>query len=239
MQKPGIVVLSLLLAFNLQTARANESKSKGAELVDKGGCLHCHFIKGDGGLIGPPLDGIAKYRSESEIVATLTGTRAVPDDFPRGVLDPREFMKHMRLGKESAHEIAKYLLSLSPPEEQLTAKGHGAEHNEALPEGFKYEPRPGSPSSRKGLQLYKDSGCAACHSIEGTGGRIGPSLDGVGARRSRDYIESRISEGAIAIFNGREYKPTQYSMPPAELSQSEIKNIIDFLYTLPTKRKGK
>jgi cytochrome c2 len=230
--------LSLVIAATVkELARGEESTDKGAELIEKEGCLHCHFIKGDGGFVGPPLDGIGKYRSQSEITETLLGTRPRPYDFPRGVLDPSDLMRHVRLSKSSAQEIARYLVTLEAPDKGLKIEGHGKAENDRLPEGFKFEPRPPSDSSRKGLSAYKDSGCAACHSIGGLGGRIGPSLDGIGARRSRDYIEQRISEGAIVVYSGTQYRPTKYSMPPAKLSQQEITQITDFLFTLRKKEK--
>ncbi|MBX9667075.1 MAG: hypothetical protein K2X93_05620 [Candidatus Obscuribacterales bacterium] len=68
----------------------------------------------------------------------------------------------------------------------------------------------------------------------GAGGR-GLALDGVGARRSRAFVERRVSEGSLIFFGSEHYKPAAYRMPPSKLSTKEIKQITDFLFTLAPK----
>lgn len=250
MHKRSSVVVITLMALLAVTTLAGESKpsstkkysSTGKELLDKNGCLHCHYVKGEGGLLGPVLDGIKENRSEAYIIETLTnGTvRQFPDRYyPKGVLDPREYMRHVRVNPPEARKIARYLLSLPERDEDIEVKGHGESPDSQGPPGFHFVPQKPSVSSRAGLVLFKDSGCAACHSVAGIGGRIGPSLDGVGARRTRPFIETRISEGAIVFFGAQQYKPSQYKMPPADLSREEIEQLTDFLLTLPVRTKSK
>ncbi len=74
--------------------------------------------------------------------------------------------------------------------------------------------------------------CLACHSLQNAK-LLGPDLYGVGAIRSRSFIESRIANGAIVMHGGSQYKSSRYSMPPTKLSQQEIKRITDFPMTLP------
>lgn len=250
MHKKSSVVIITLMALLAVATLAGESKPSsnkkhrptGKELLDKNGCLHCHFSKGDGGLLGPVLDGIKGHRSEAYIVETLTnGTaRQFPDRYyPKGVLDPREYMSHVRVKAPEARIIARYLLSLPQRDEDIEVKGHGEGSDSQGPPGFHFVPQKPSASSKAGLALYKESGCAACHSVAGVGGRIGPALDGVGARRTRPFIEARISEGAIVFFGAQQYKPSQYKMPPADLSREEIEQLTDFLLTLPVRTKSK
>lgn len=235
--------VSVFVTFSSAGAKPEEKydSAKAARIIEKQGCLHCHFIKGKGGLVGPPLDGISKYRNEQQLVDTLTGARPISDDYPKGILDPRQFMSHVRVSKQTAKELAHYLME-TQEEEPINLQGHSRpdeEETEAAPPGFKFEPLPVSASTRKGLQLYREASCAACHSIAGIGGRSGPKLDGIGARRSRNFIESRISRGAIVMFGAHEYKPSQYSMPPAKLPKEQVEQITDFLLTLPAKNKAK
>lgn len=248
-KKSSVVVITLmaLLAVATLAGESRPSNKKtpgptGKELLDKNGCLHCHYVKGEGGLLGPVLDGIKEHRSEAYIVETLTnGTaRQFPDRYyPKGVLDPREYMRHVRVNASEARKIARYLLSLPEVDEDLEVKGHGDSTDSQGPAGFHFVPQKPSASSRAGLVLFKDSGCAACHSVAGVGGRIGPVLDGVGARRTRPFIETRISEGAIVFFGAHQYRPSQYKMPPADLSREEIEQLTDFLLTLPVRTKSK
>lgn len=63
------------------------------------------------------------------------------------------------------------------------------------------EPLPGDP--RAGKQLYEAKGnCAACHWINGAGGRQGPELTDVGARRSLSHIRESLVKPAAAIPEG-------------------------------------
>lgn len=211
---------------------ADSSDSSASNTLEKGGCLHCHSLDGKGGLIGPPFDNIAKFRNESFIVNRLTSKAPIPKDYPKNYPDPKELMNHVRVDKVTAQKLADYLISHTSTSE-LSVKGHGGISKDDVPAGFSFEPLPVTQSSRQGMALYRDKGCAACHSIGLIGGRFGPALDGVGAKRSRKFIENRISAGAIVSYGGKEYQPSAYNMPPSTLSQKQIKQLTDFLLTIP------
>ncbi|MGD9682231.1 MAG: c-type cytochrome [Candidatus Obscuribacterales bacterium] len=222
-----------LLADN--PAPASVPDKKAGKLLEKQGCLHCHFVSGDGGFIGPPLDGIGKHRSREFIEALLTGSIPEPDLPPLPYPDPKKLMDHMKLSHSDAATIATYLMSLPELKTPIKIKGHSGE-GESLPEGFSFKPAQPNESSNAGLKAYRDSGCAACHSIGGRGGRLGPNLDGIGAYRSRAYIENRIKNGAIVMFGADQYHPSSYTMPPLNLPDETISRITDFLLTLPEKK---
>lgn len=46
-----------------------------------------------------------------------------------------------------------------------------------------------SSEGRHGSQLFRESGCTACHRAMRNGTNHGISLDGIGSRRSRDWLE--------------------------------------------------
>jgi mono/diheme cytochrome c family protein len=46
-----------------------------------------------------------------------------------------------------------------------------------------------------GATLFKERGCAQCHTIRGVGGHKGPDLSGVGRRLNKDGIEKQIVHG--------------------------------------------
>ena len=54
----------------------------------------------------------------------------------------------------------------------------------------KREPLPGDAA--RGAQVYEAVGCAACHTIRGRGGPIGPDLTDIGARSSPAYLRRSI-----------------------------------------------
>jgi cytochrome c2 len=63
-----------------------------------------------------------------------------------------------------------------------------------------------SPRTLAGEALYRQAGCGACHKIFGNGAAIGPALDGVGSRRSGEWL---------ADFLSRAHKGTN-PLPPDE-----------------------
>jgi cytochrome c553 len=81
------------------------------------------------------------------------------------------------------------------------------------------------PVSRdEGQRVIDQMSCRTCHSIEGRGGTAGPSLDGVGMRRSADYISDQIVD------------PKQHNrasiMPAGRLSPDQLRSLVSFLTSL-------
>lgn len=60
-----------------------------------------------------------------------------------------------------------------------------------------------SGDAARGAQIYRGKGnCAQCHILAGQGGRMGPSLDDIGARRSPDYLRQALLEPGAAAPDG-------------------------------------
>jgi ubiquinol-cytochrome c reductase cytochrome b subunit len=77
----------------------------------------------------------------------------------------------------------------------------------------------------KGAQIYVSRNCNTCHKIADVGGDIGPSLNGVAARRSRIWIEKHF-ESPQTLSPGT-------VMPPFRFSPSERDAIVGYLLALP------
>jgi cytochrome c oxidase cbb3-type subunit 3 len=56
---------------------------------------------------------------------------------------------------------------------------------------------PGDPA--KGKEVYRKTGCASCHIIEGQGNGYGPELTGVGLRRNAQYLRDSILKPAADV----------------------------------------
>lgn len=220
---------TILLACPVQA-----ETSDGAGEFEKQGCMHCHSLDGEGGMIGPPLDNIKEFRSKESVQTKLTKQfkpkTKRSHDYPK----PADLMNHVVLKEETAKKIADYLYNYQS-KATWQAKGHGTINKDEVPLGSSFKPRPISKDSRLGFVLYRDHGCAACHSINTIGGRLGPALDGIGARRSRKFIEGRINTGATVSYGDKEYKPSAYTMPSMNLSQKDVRLLTEFLLTLPRK----
>lgn len=77
----------------------------------------------------------------------------------------------------------------------------------------------------EGAQVFVVSGCGSCHKINGTGGSIGPSLNGLVDRRSKEWVKAhfvspqKLSPGSI--------------MPPYHFPADQENAIVTYLFTLP------
>jgi cytochrome c2 len=97
-----------------------------------------------------------------------------------------------------------------------------------------FAPLKETASSEAGKKLFYERGCISCHSVNGLGGWIGPALNGVGARLSRDTIKYRISNGGFKVekMPGEESQKMNV-MPKSGATPKEIEQMTDFLLTLP------
>jgi ubiquinol-cytochrome c reductase cytochrome b subunit len=81
-----------------------------------------------------------------------------------------------------------------------------------------------SPQFIKGAQTYVASACGSCHKVNGIGGGIGPPLNGLAERRSKEWVSAhfrapqKLSPGSI--------------MPPYRFSSEEQECILLYLFSL-------
>ncbi|MFL6450145.1 MAG: cytochrome b N-terminal domain-containing protein [Bryobacteraceae bacterium] len=80
------------------------------------------------------------------------------------------------------------------------------------------------PEAVKGAQIYVSSGCSSCHKVSGVGGEIGPSLNGLAARRSKDWIEKH--------FESPQTMSPGTVMPPFHFSPSQRDVLVGYLLAL-------
>lgn len=203
-------------------------------------CQACHSIHGVGGAIGPILDGIGHERSEEYLTARLENTSEAKEKFLQ-LTSPEKSGSdaHVRLTKQTARAIVSYLLTLPEPPGGFAIVPHirrwPSEDPVANPN---FRPAPVCKSSKEGEALYAKFGCAACHSIENVGGWLGPKLDGVAGRHSRQYIEAHITDSEAHIGTAVEgHTLTKTQMPLLNVTPEEVKDIADYLATLSNSKK--
>jgi ubiquinol-cytochrome c reductase cytochrome b subunit len=82
-----------------------------------------------------------------------------------------------------------------------------------------------SPSFIEGAQAYVSGACASCHKVNGAGGDVGPALNGLTKRRSKDWVSAhfiapqKLSPGSI--------------MPPYKLTDRARDSLLYYLFSLP------
>ncbi|MEE8362190.1 MAG: c-type cytochrome, partial [Gemmatimonadales bacterium] len=79
-------------------------------------------------------------------------------------------------------------------------------------------------------QLLNDNACLGCHVLDGTGGPIGPSFDGIGQRLDAAAIRKAILEPNADVSSG--YEQMAGVMPATfgtQLSAQQLEIIVMFL----------
>lgn len=80
-----------------------------------------------------------------------------------------------------------------------------------------------SGSITAGQAFYSAQGCDTCHTIAGKGGNMGPALNGVGAKLSRDQILRVVKDGKA--------NTTMPALPSGTADQ-QLNDLVDFLASL-------
>ena len=239
-----VIVSSLAASYaadKKKTQKKNTSNSAttlnlGKKLLSKNECLVCHSIKGSGGCLAPPFDGIGSRRSKGFLMSRITAEKKEEDKF-FDLYKAQELMPHVRLSRKETTPIVAYLLTIEKPKVTPAKVVHElkTDKQKDLSDEMKSRLKT-EPVSEKvdkeialGKRLVAEKGCQACHSINRTGGTFGPELDHIGSKRSITYIADQI----IAA----EMRPTSEGkqmdrMPPLGLSLDEIHAIAKFLETL-------
>jgi mono/diheme cytochrome c family protein len=123
----------------------------GAQLFRSKGCIECHAVRGNGGVVGPDIATIAGVDTPIQWAQTLWNHAPnMEKNFIRvGVPWPRFEKNEMR-------DLLAYIREVS--------SGARSEHK-LLPADPKH-----------GAELFRDKGCLQCHSLQGQGGHVGPDL---------------------------------------------------------------
>ncbi len=125
--------------------------ARGRALFQSRGCIQCHAVRGEGGVVGPDLANISGIDTPIEWAQTLWNhaPNMEKNFFRVGVPWPR-FENH------DMSDLLAYIREIS--------SGTRTE----------YKLLPASP--QHGLELFKTKDCVQCHAIRGEGGHIGPDL---------------------------------------------------------------
>ena len=207
---------------------------QGRVLFEKLNCAGCHTVSNNGGRIGPPLDGVGGRREKDFLTAHLTNPEEHAKKFPELHGNQPNRMPHPHASLDEIKSLVAYLLTLPEPPAGFRVNPHAhSEVSEVAAMKADFSPAAPTDSSRAGQKLYFDMGCAACHTINKVGGQFGPKLDGIGARRSREFIAAHITNPQVHTekFPGEHAASTM--MPPTSATPEQIEQIAAFLMTLP------
>lgn len=208
-------------------AKESAGSKAGLKLYEQMNCASCHMLKGKGGMLGPPLDGIGGHRGKQWLEARLLDPETQMKDFPEVFGGRPNIMPHPGVSRKQASQIAAYLLTLPEPQGGFLITAHPTiVMDETLVP--KEAPKQQAPRERieKGREIFADRGCAVCHSINSAGGRFGPSLDGVARKYARESV--------VLLLTGKA-KGDSMTAATRGIEKEEAEKITDFLYSLQTR----
>lgn len=90
----------------------------------------------------------------------------------------------------------------------------------------------------RGERLFKEQHCINCHSTGSSGGCLGPILAGERARRSRLFVESRISNDPAQIAKFTESYGHAELVPHPRVSPAHARALAEFINTLSAPHNG-
>jgi sulfur oxidation c-type cytochrome SoxX len=185
---------------------------KGAALFHASACYGCHRIEGvSNGKLGPELTRVGakwsiEYIRESIVLPkantplTIMPTFALSDDDVTAltVYLKSQTGENLVRGPVTQYDSLKVWKAVKPADVPLTAEA--------------------------GETLFREMACNACHTINGSGGKIGPDLSVYGLQRTKQYmIQHHINPRSV--IGGS-------IMPDFEYSNSELEAIALYLSSL-------
>ena len=208
----------------------NEAE-RAKKLYKKENCRECHSIKGKGGEIGPPLDGIGGHRGPEWLLDRLMDPEKQMKQFANVFGNKPNIMPHPALEKDDAKLIVDYMLTLPEPKGGYLVAVHGNKYKD---KGYgTYTPKKQDiESALRGAKLFYGNHCYTCHSTDGSRDRFGPDLAGIG---------SKIGEKRLWKFLKKPLKTGIMKNQLEGMSKKELEDLKAFLLTIPAveKKSGK
>jgi ubiquinol-cytochrome c reductase cytochrome b subunit len=149
-----------------------------------------------GGKIGPDLAKIRTKKSAAWMIAHFKRPQEMVPGTP---------MPPIRLSDAQLNSLAAFLLRLS--ETNVSAM-------ESAP-----------AYAAEGAMLYQQQRCGSCHKVNAAGTKVGPDLNGLAERRSRDWVEEHFA-------NPQKLSPGTV-MPPYKFSSKDMDRITSYVMSIP------
>lgn len=189
--------------------RLTPAVARGKELWEANNCMGCHTILGEGAYYAPELTKVYERRGPEFIRAMLRD--------PAAMYPGRRRMQQYDFTEAEIDDIVAFLqwigetdLNGFPPPPALTS---------AAP------PSSGDSVARDdGRPAVFNQVCTACHAVGGSGGNVGPALDGIGDRRDADYLDRWLHDPSAVKQGAR--------MPRLPLTDDQIGELTTYLSTL-------
>lgn len=205
----GLLTIDTIQRVPNQTNSQNITPevAHGKELWESNNCMGCHTIFGEGAYYAPEL--------------TKVYTRRGPE-FIRGMLrDPSKMypgQRRMQQYNFKENEI-EALVAFLKWSGEVDLNGFPAK-TMAEEQAEKQKAAAGHAAPPAIFQQI----CVACHSVAGTGGNVGPALDGVASRRDNAYLKQWLQDPFSLKADSQ--------MPKLPLSDADLEALVTYLSQL-------
>jgi sulfur oxidation c-type cytochrome SoxX len=168
----------------------------GIGLFRQENCAVCHGPSAGGTKIAPSLTSVGTRRNAAWMIAHFKRPQAMV---------PGSTMPAVNLPDAQLNALSAFLL-------KLTSKS--AANLPAVPN-----------FAAAGAMVYQKNNCGACHQVNGVGVKMGPGLNGVGRRRTKEWLQQH-------FVDPKKMSPGSV-MPPYHFSPKEMEDITAYLMVLP------
>ncbi len=218
----SLVFLWLTVDTITQTAeRSNEQNLtaeviRGKEIWDKNNCMGCHTLLGEGAYYAPELTRVYERRGAAWMQIFLKD--------PQAMFPGKRKMVQYHFKDDQIAEVIAFLKWVG----EIDTNGFPRKPDLIAPTASSANAT-ASVGSATGSSAATPPAlfttvCQACHSLAGTGGKVGPALDGVANR----YTEERMD---LWLKNPQAVKPGT-AMPNLGLSDKDRTELTGWLMTL-------
>ncbi len=164
-------------------------------------CATCHNVTGGSPKSGPNLLDTGRRHDSAWLLAHFKSPAA---------LTPGTTMTPVNLSDTELRDLLALMLKLTPDNGDVI---------DSAPE-----------FAQQGALIFQKNNCFACHKVNGSGGVIGPSLNGLANRRTEAWV--------VEHFQDPQKMSHGTSMPAYKFPSPDMQNIVSYLFTLPDKAPG-
>lgn len=165
--------------------------------------MGCHTLMGEGAYYAPELTKVYERRGPDFIKAQLKN--------PEAMYPGQRKMQNYHFSDEEMSDLVAFLKWVG----EMDLNGFPAKPDLAPPgatlAGIQKNPPPSTFTQV----------CTACHALGGSGGAVGPALDGIGGRRDHNYITTWLRDPLAVKADSK--------MPKLPLSEEQIQELALFL----------
>jgi ubiquinol-cytochrome c reductase cytochrome b subunit len=163
----------------------------------KEACGTCHSLGEGGSKAGPDL---AKGPTRKDAAWMIAHFKS-----PSGLM-PGSAMPPIHLTDSQLSSLAAFLVKVN---------ANNAEALRTVPE-----------YASEGAVIYQAQHCGVCHMANGVGAKMGPALNGLASRRSKEWVQGHMADP-------KKYSPGS-TMPPYKLNAKDLDRLTSYVMSLPS-----